>query len=284
MIWIHEYKNEQGALEGATQQLFKHIHSTRFITPCPPTPSNLRANNRPLKKNNHPLKKSFFLALPGDKFGTEILNFWQENHYNNPIWQRVAFYQTHEKHFAPYHTPKNYRWDEHLFFKKAGVKPSQIHPIERVGNIEKNASIYALSLPHSQGLYYNPAQAFEGQYTTSMFESPFHCAILFLGKYGEICYTHNHRAPFYGTSYYTVALAAKSNGITISAETLLDTPRLLLIILERNFEHIVGDSALSFLLKNHPNIHIFSDIKHFGTIVKEKGLDSMWFYELRIAP
>lgn len=278
MIWVHGYENEQEVLEGVTRQLFKHIESTRFITPCTRTRRRKRSESHIPQVTIDPPKSRFFLALPGDKFGAKMLDFWEKYHHDNPIWKNAAYYQTHERHNIPEHT-----WKEHPFFSKAGVPISQIHPIEQSGNAEKNASTYTLLLPHSRGLYYNPAHAFEGDYATRMYESPFHCAICFIDRSGEICFATNNYPPFYGTTYYTVDLDNKDKGITLSAEALLDIPRLLLILLENDFEFITGSSTVSFILKNHHNIHLFSNIKNFEPIVKEKGLDSMWFYEIRVS-
>lgn len=285
MIWTHDYNNEKEVLEGVTQQLFKHIQSTRFVTKCIRTgTSEYRDNRIEIDEIYHP-REQFFLALPGGIRGSKLLDFWQENHYKNTSWRKVCFYQTHEMVFSHNYRQPYHQWGKHPFFTKAGVPASQIHPIEQTGNAEKNASIYALNLPYSRGLYYNPAHAFEGDYATRMYESPFHCAIISLDRRGDICQCIDYNtAPLYGSTYYTSTIKKNLTSITISTETLLDTPRLLLIILERNFNIVIGESPLYEILKNHPNVHIFSDIKNFSAIIKEKGLNSLWFHEIRVAP
>ena len=282
MIWVHGYQNEQEVLEAVTQQLFKHIETTRFIAPCIRTQRRKRSEIHTPQAAINPPKRRFFLALPGDKFGRKMLDYWEKYHPTNPIWKKAAYYQTHKRDSSP-NTPNDYTWKEHPFFSKAGVPATQIHPIEQSGNVEKNASIYALSLPHSRGLYYNPAYAFNGDYATRLYESPFHCAICFIDRSGEICFATKNYPPFYGTTYYTVELGNKNKGITLSAEALLDIPRLLLVLLENDFDSITGSSTVSFILKNHHNVHLFSNIRNFEPIVKEKGLDSLWFYEIRIS-
>ena len=62
MIWVHGYQNEQEVLEAVTQQLFKHIETTRFIAPCIRTQRRKRSEIHTPQAAINPPKRRFFLC------------------------------------------------------------------------------------------------------------------------------------------------------------------------------------------------------------------------------
>ena len=266
MIWVHTYNSKDEALEGLTQQLFKHIQTTRFIIP----PKYLhiasglhRAMN---EKKNHLFIKRFFLAIPGRETGEDLLNFWHKNHSKNPIWKEINYYQTNEQYIAESKANKA----QHNFFTDNTIPNDQIHMIEPCGDAQRTATLYCLNLPQTSGLYYQTLNINIIRENDENFDSLFHCAIINIEADGRIGSINAHdEIAYYGPPYTTINNKKNETDITISLYKLFKVPRIMILLLhdekEINIRKLIKEHFSSIeirnLLSEHPNIHIFTTNK-----------------------
>lgn len=279
MHYKHEHANLNEAFEGITQQLFKHIASTRFITREQLISTSLISPEVIIESKLYRPKKKFSLAIPGGKIGRKLLDYWLQKHANNPIWKEVIFHQTNEQYFATNTTREQGKWEEHPFFQAAKIHPTSIHPILSIGSAEKSASLYTLKLPHSHSTLHRPTPSNSLKESHSHHYSPFHCAIICVNHDGTLDSTFEHipQTPI-SEDYYTIQAPNGEEHITASIPLLSQVPRLLVLIHNNTdnithitpkpdfFELIESETSLLKLVDNHPNIHTFSDTNVIGNI------------------
>lgn len=279
MNQLHNHTNLEEALEGLTQQLFKHIATTRYITREQVIATTISDPEVIVESTLHRPRKRFSLSLPGGKMGRKLLDFWLQKYSNISTWKEVDFYQTNEQYFAPDTTREHDKWEEHPFFSAAHIHPTAIHPILSIGSAERSASLYSLKLPHSHCTLHRPTPSDSLKESHSHHYSPFHCAIICVNHDGTLDSTFEHipQTPI-SEDYYTTQAPNGEEHIAASIPLLSQVPRLLVLIHNNTdnithitpkpdfFELIESETSLLKLVDNHPNIHTFSDTNVIGNI------------------
>ena len=272
MNQLHNHTNLEEALEGLTQQLFKYIATTRYITREQVIATTISSPEVIVESTLHRPRKRFSLSLPGGKMGRKLLDFWLQKYSNNSIWKEVDFYQTNEQYFAPDTTREHNKWEEHPFFSAARVHPTAIHPILSIGSAERSASLYSLKLPHSHCTLHHPTPTNTPDRNHSHHDTPFHCAIVCFNNNGAIDSTFEYtpQSPV-SESYYTTLSPGGEKHIVASIPLLLQVPRLLVLLNNTpdstalkmprpNTEELFGtEISTKKLIDNHPCVHTFSD-------------------------
>ena len=266
MIWIHTYDSKDEALEGLTQQLFKHIQTTRFIIP-PKFIHIPRDYRRAINEDKNLMHiKRFFLAIPGRESGIDLLNFWHKNHSKNPIWKEINYYQTNEQYIANSKANKSH----HNFFIDNTIPDEQIHMIEPCEDAQRSASLYSLNLPQTRGVYYQTININIFYENDKQFDSLFHCAIINIEADGRIGSINTNNDIYYTRApYITTKNKEDETDISITIDKLFKVPRIMILLLhdekEVNIKKVIKEhfssEGIRNLLSEHPNIHIFTTNK-----------------------
>lgn len=274
MIRAHFYRNQDNALEGLTQQLFKHIKTTRFIVDPYHSCDDFSYQGVFL----HQEGVQYSLALTGGETGKKIFNHWYKNHLKNEIWNKINYYWIDER-LVPYDSNESNIGEAYRrFFQHSNIALEQIHPIRYNSNPDEEAMRYTSQLPSSRGIFYDPTR----YYTQEMpcvapYKSSFHCAILGIGSDGHIgSIFPGSPSPTEEIKYCsTTHPTSGQKRITATMKTLQEIPRIIVPLIGKEKAHIIEDlyyrrnthlPAIQLLL-THPNVHIFTDNEEMKTTI-----------------
>lgn len=274
MIRAHFYHSQEAAIEGVTQQLLKHIQSTRFIIDPYHSCDDFTYQGVFL----HEEKVMFSLALPGGETSKKIFDHWREKHIENSVWNDINYYWTDER-LVPFDSSESNAGEAYRrFLLHSNVAYTQIHPIKYSGDPTKEAQRYTSQLPSSRGISYDPTRHYTIERPCATpYKSNFHCAILDIDSSGNIGpIAADTPTPVKDTKYYaTTHPTDGQKHITATLETLQETPRIIVPLLGKEKAHIIGDlyyrrnthlPAIKLLLE-HPNVHIFTDNRELETTI-----------------
>lgn len=266
MIRAHFYHNPEDALEGLTQQLFKHIKSTRFIIdPYYSIDDLFYQGIFP-----HTEEVLFSLAIASGETSKQLFTHWRRRHLKNDIWRTINYYWLDENH-APFTSPENNFGEAYRrFFRHTKINPHRIHPIRYDNTLEEEAKRYTSLLPSSRGLVYDPTRRYTKERPcVTAYKSNFHCAILDIDSNYHITSISPHKSTPCDSAKYNVTPhpASGEKRITAGMQILQKTPRIIVTLLGKEKAHIIEDlyygrnthlPAIQLLLE-HPNVHIFTD-------------------------
>ena len=183
MIRAHFYHTQEAVLEGITQQLFKHIDTTRFIADPHHSCDDFFYQGVFL----HQEGVQFALALSGGETTRKLFTHWRKQHLSNQAWNSIDYYWIDECHTPYINKESNFGEAYRRFFQHSNINPSRIHPIHYTPQPQEEIERYASQLPHSRGLYYDPTRYYTNDYPCiAPYQSHFHCAILDIDDNGQI--------------------------------------------------------------------------------------------------
>ena len=274
MIRAHFYHTQEAVLEGITQQLFKHIDTTRFIADPHHSCDDFFYQGVFL----HQEGVQFALALSGGETTRKLFTHWRKQHLSNQAWNSIDYYWIDECHTPYINKESNFGEAYRRFFQHSNINPSRIHPIHYTPQPQEEIERYASQLPHSRGLYYDPTRYYTNDYPCiAPYQSHFHCAILDIDDNGQITpLLNNTTTPVPTTPYHLLQYPqTRQKHIAATVQTIRETPRIILPLIGKEKAQIITDLYHQHnthlphiqLLMEHPNVHIFTDNKELETLI-----------------